>query len=146
MHNQPARTQSTTSCLESSSYYCQVREPPQGLFCLSGGHNTVSAFTVPGLHGSCLCRHAPGTLMERQGKGMDLFHAGMSIVMTDVEGSTSLWEWNSRIMNSALALHDYTLRSLLPKYFGYEVSRLPFVYVNLRNKSMFWCLPFDRCA
>ncbi|KAL3142345.1 hypothetical protein ABBQ38_002682 [Trebouxia sp. C0009 RCD-2024] len=68
------------------------------------------------------CRHAPGTLMERQGKGMDLFHAGMSIVMTDVEGSTSLWEWNSRIMNSALALHDYTLRSLLPKYFGYEVT------------------------
>ena len=60
--------------------------------------------------------------MERQGKGMDLFHAGMSIVMTDVEASTSLWEWNSRIMNAALALHDYTLRSLLPKYFGYEVS------------------------
>ncbi|KAL0023908.1 hypothetical protein WJX79_009620 [Trebouxia sp. C0005] len=67
-------------------------------------------------------RHAPGTLMERQGKGMDLFHSGMSIVMTDVEGSTGLWEWNSRIMNSALALHDHTLRSLLPKYFGYEVT------------------------
>ena len=62
--------------------------------------------------------------MERQGKGMDLFHAGMSLVMTDVEGSTSLWEWNSHIMNSALSLHDYTLRSLLPKYFGYEVSIL----------------------
>ncbi len=62
--------------------------------------------------------------MERQGKGMDLFHSGMSIVMTDVEGSTGLWEWNSRIMNSALALHDHTLRSLLPKYFGYEVSGL----------------------
>ena len=60
--------------------------------------------------------------MERQGKGMDLFRSGMSIVMTDVEGSTGLWEWNSRIMNSALALHDHTLRSLLPKYFGYEVS------------------------
>ena len=70
-------------------------------------------------------RHAPGTLMERQGKGMDLFHSGMSIVMTDVEGSTGLWEWNSRIMNSALALHDHTLRSLLPKYFGYEVSGPP---------------------
>lgn len=70
----------------------------------------------------CTHRHAPGTLMERLGKGMDLFHSGMSIVMTDVEGSTGLWEWNSRIMNSALALHDHTLRSLLPKYFGYEVS------------------------
>ena len=68
-----------------------------------------------------LCRHPPGTLMEKHGKGMDLFHSSMSIVMTDVEGSTALWEWNSRIMNSALALHDHTLRSLLPKYFGYEV-------------------------
>ncbi|KAL0029412.1 hypothetical protein WJX77_005563 [Trebouxia sp. C0004] len=67
-------------------------------------------------------RHAPGTLMERQGKGLDLFHSGMSIVMTDVEGSTGLWEWNSHIMNSALALHDHTLRSMLPKYFGYEVT------------------------
>lgn len=63
--------------------------------------------------------------MERQGKGMGLFHSGMSIVMTDVEGSTALWEWNGRVMNSALALHDHTLRSLLPKYYGYEVSRLP---------------------
>ena len=72
-----------------------------------------------------VCRHAPGTLMERQGKGMDLFRAGISIVMTDVEASTSLWEWNSRTMNAALALHDHTLRSLLPKYFGYEVSARP---------------------
>ena len=62
--------------------------------------------------------------MERQGKGMELFHSGISIVMTDVEGSTGLWEWNGSIMNSALALHDHTLRSLLPKYFGYEVSPL----------------------
>ena len=61
--------------------------------------------------------------MERQGMGMEVFHQGMSIAMTDVEGSTALWEWNSRIMNAALALHDHTLRSLLPKYFGYEVSQ-----------------------
>ena len=62
--------------------------------------------------------------MERQGRGMELFHSGISIVMTDVEGSTGLWEWNGGIMNSALALHDHTLRSLLPKYFGYEVGPL----------------------
>ena len=78
--------------------------------------------------------------MERQGKGMDLFHAGISIVMTDVESSTSLWEWNSRIMNSALALHDYTLRSLLPKYFGYEVTDLP-TYLTVPNfRPMLGCL------
>ncbi len=66
--------------------------------------------------------------MERQGKGLDVFCSGMSIVMTDVEGSTALWEWNSRVMSPALALHDHTLRSLLPKYFGYEVSPSALTY------------------
>ena len=60
--------------------------------------------------------------MDRTGKGMEVFRDGMTLVMTDVEGSTALWEWNSRVMNSALALHDHTLRSLLPKHYGYEVT------------------------
>ena len=77
-----------------------------------------------------LHRHAPGTLMERHTKGMEVFQNGMSIVMTDVEGSTALWEWNSRIMNLALALHDHTLRSLLPKYFGYEVMIILIIKVH----------------
>ena len=73
--------------------------------------------------------------MERQGKGMELFHSGISIVMTDVEGSTGLWEWNGSIMNSALALHDHTLRSLLPKYFGYEVSPLQLLVAHAHGVS-----------
>jgi hypothetical protein len=59
--------------------------------------------------------------MGTTGKGMDLFQSDMSLVMTDVEGSTALWEWNSYIMNIALGLHDHTLRALLPQFFGYEV-------------------------
>jgi len=59
--------------------------------------------------------------MGSTGKGMDLFQSDMSLVMTDVEGSTALWEWNSYIMNIALGLHDHTLRALLPQCFGYEV-------------------------
>jgi hypothetical protein len=39
--------------------------------------------------------------MGSTGKGMDLFQSDMSLVMTDVEGSTALWEWNSYIMNTA---------------------------------------------
>ncbi|DBB13208.1 TPA: hypothetical protein ACH3X3_004956 [Trebouxia sp. C0006] len=66
-------------------------------------------------------RHPPGTLMGSTGKGMELFQSDMSLVMTDVEGSTGLWEWNSHIMNIALGLHDHTLRALLPQFFGYEV-------------------------
>ncbi len=59
--------------------------------------------------------------MGSTGKGMELFQSDMSLVMTDVEGSTALWEWNSYIMNIALGLHDHTLRALLPQFFGYEV-------------------------
>ena len=70
--------------------------------------------------------------MDRQVKGTEVFQSGMSLVMTDVEGSTSLWEWNSRVMNSALGLHDHTLRSLLPNYFGYEVHATISSHVLLR--------------
>ena len=55
-------------------------------------------------------------------RGSDVFQSDMCLVMTDVEGSTALWEWNGHVMNVALGLHDYTLRSLLPKHFGNEAS------------------------
>eukprot|EP00899_Mesostigma_viride_P028397 jgi/Mesvir1/8742/Mv02665-RA.1 len=41
-------------------------------------------------------------------------------VVTDIEGSTSLWEWNPEVMKRSLAIHHRVLRSLLPKYHGYE--------------------------
>ena len=59
--------------------------------------------------------------MGSTGKGMELFQSDMSLVMTDVEGSTALWEWNSCIMNIALGMHDHTLRAVMPQFFGYEV-------------------------
>eukprot|EP00899_Mesostigma_viride_P004452 jgi/Mesvir1/14007/Mv02855-RA.1 len=44
----------------------------------------------------------------------------MAAIVTDIEGSTSLWEWNPSIMNKALVTHHKVLRALLPKYYGYE--------------------------
>eukprot|EP00899_Mesostigma_viride_P017153 jgi/Mesvir1/25439/Mv01714-RA.5 len=44
----------------------------------------------------------------------------IAAVVTDVEGSTSLWEWNPDVMNVALAIHHKVIRTLLPKYHGYE--------------------------
>eukprot|EP00899_Mesostigma_viride_P019480 jgi/Mesvir1/27533/Mv07292-RA.2 len=44
----------------------------------------------------------------------------IATVVTDIEGSTSLWEWNPAVMNQALVIHHIVLRSLLPKYYGYE--------------------------
>eukprot|EP00899_Mesostigma_viride_P017695 jgi/Mesvir1/25927/Mv25943-RA.2 len=44
----------------------------------------------------------------------------VTCVITDIEGSTSLWEWNPTVMRQALAIHHNVLRALLPKYYGYE--------------------------
>eukprot|EP00899_Mesostigma_viride_P013259 jgi/Mesvir1/21934/Mv16716-RA.2 len=44
----------------------------------------------------------------------------ITAVITDIEGSTELWEWNPEVMKKALAIHHAVLRALLPKYYGYE--------------------------
>lgn len=45
-----------------------------------------------------------------------------TMVFTDVQGSTSLWEANPRAMELALRLHDATIRQVLAKHSGYEVT------------------------
>eukprot|EP00931_Biecheleriopsis_adriatica_P062113 TRINITY_DN373_c0_g1_i11.p1 TRINITY_DN373_c0_g1~~TRINITY_DN373_c0_g1_i11.p1 ORF type:complete len:1076 (-),score=233.82 TRINITY_DN373_c0_g1_i11:43-3270(-) len=45
-----------------------------------------------------------------------------TMVFTDVQGSTSLWETNPRAMEQALRLHDATIRQVLAKHSGYEVT------------------------
>ena len=61
--------------------------------------------------------------MQRQGKGMDLFHSGVTLVTSDIDGLAVLQEClPERALNSTLGLHASNLRLLLPKYFGYEVS------------------------
>ncbi len=40
---------------------------------------------------------------------------------TDVEGSTALWEWNPTAMDSAIDLHNRTLRDLLFEFGGHEI-------------------------
>ncbi|KAK9811314.1 hypothetical protein WJX72_001645 [[Myrmecia] bisecta] len=46
----------------------------------------------------------------------------ITLVHTDVEGSTALWEWDHRCMAQALNAHDNILRGLLRQYCGYEVT------------------------
>eukprot|EP00899_Mesostigma_viride_P002345 jgi/Mesvir1/12110/Mv00375-RA.1 len=44
----------------------------------------------------------------------------IAAVVTDIEGSTSLWEWNPEVMKRALQIHHHVLRTLLPRFHGYE--------------------------
>ena len=53
---------------------------------------------------------------------MDLFHSGVTLVKSTIEGRAALMADNRASMINALVIHDHALRSLLPKYCGYEVS------------------------
>mmetsp|Transcript_44831 Transcript_44831/g.116064 ORF Transcript_44831/g.116064 Transcript_44831/m.116064 type:complete len:826 (+) Transcript_44831:60-2537(+) len=46
----------------------------------------------------------------------------VTMVFTDVQGSTILWEAEPEAMHEALQLHDAVLRSLLAKHHGYEIT------------------------
>ncbi|CAB9497520.1 Receptor-type adenylate cyclase [Seminavis robusta] len=55
------------------------------------------------------CSHAP-----KSGKA--------AIVLTDVEGSTALWEADPNAMRKALEVHDKIVRQICCEYFGYEID------------------------
>ena len=42
----------------------------------------------------------------------------VTLVLTDVEGSTELWEWNPDAMMEAQKMHDAILRSRLRHFHG----------------------------
>ena len=46
----------------------------------------------------------------------------VSLVSTDVEGSTELWEWDRDAMDAATKIHDRVMRSKLSLFHGYEVN------------------------
>lgn len=46
----------------------------------------------------------------------------VTLVCTDVEGSTEMWEWNNKAMMEAISLHDRVMRMHLAKFQGYEVA------------------------
>ena len=45
-----------------------------------------------------------------------------TLVATDVECSTALWEWNHVLMDQAIEIHDRVMRATLSKFGGYEIS------------------------
>jgi class 3 adenylate cyclase len=68
-------------------------------------------------------KYCPGDLPPRIAE-LVTGHAApyVTMVMTDVQGSTRLWEWDSNAMASAITMHDTLMRKLLRRYSGYEVS------------------------
>eukprot|EP00727_Mastigamoeba_balamuthi_P005677 m51a1_g1729 putative serine threonine kinase (1689) ;mRNA; f:135134-146420 len=46
----------------------------------------------------------------------------ISLVFTDIKGSSSLWEWNASLMRSSLKLHNDILKESLVRHRGYQVK------------------------
>eukprot|EP00892_Ulva_mutabilis_P007895 jgi/Ulvmu1/5478/UM023_0014.1 len=70
--------------------------------------------------------HSPGWLVHDKNKlnvrdRSDPLRSEVTLVCTDVEGSTAMWEWNSAVMQEAIFIHDKVLRKLIPVYCGAEV-------------------------
>jgi class 3 adenylate cyclase len=43
-------------------------------------------------------------------------------VVTDVEGSTQLWEWDAEVMGEAVELHNSVIRGIMEEHGGHEVG------------------------
>ena len=56
-------------------------------------------------------------------RSLGLTPGEITLVITDLQGSTELWEWNPQVMDVANALHAQLARRLLKKYCGYEVMQ-----------------------
>ena len=84
--------------------------------CLIDSNSTLAAKTIA--HLVALAQNVKARLVCAMcaGEGQP-----MSLVVTDVEGSTELWEWNHNVMMQGQALHDQIMRKHLRKFHGYEV-------------------------
>jgi hypothetical protein len=73
----------------------------------------------------------------------------VTFVVTDVAGSTELWEWNAEVMDLALQLHDATLRTLLFQHKGHEVTTEGDSFTVVFHDAMdalHWCLHVQKAS
>ena len=64
-------------------------------------------------------------------------------MITDVEGSTAVWEWDPELMNAALSLHDKLIRALIDKYHGMEVTTEGDAFIIAFHEpqdAVMWCM------
>eukprot|EP00798_Chlamydomonas_sp_ICE-L_P011056 gene11056-18662_t len=79
---------------------------------------------------------------KKKPPGLGKKTAMVTLVITDVESSTELWEWDPPglgVMSEALAIHDRALRHTLAAHYGYEGD----AFINAFHEpldAVAWCL------
>eukprot|EP00727_Mastigamoeba_balamuthi_P005252 m51a1_g14725 putative serine threonine protein (908) ;mRNA; f:200567-207640 len=61
-------------------------------------------------------------IMRDEAIGVNAPRGSIALVFTDIEGSTSLWEWNAAVMKASLRLHNEIIRKCFREHRGYEVK------------------------
>eukprot|EP00775_Hariotina_reticulata_P002698 gene2698-2998_t len=67
----------------------------------------------------------------------------VTLVLTDVQGSTELWEWDQQLASEAFKIHDRILRQYMTHFFGYEVSTEGDAFLVAFHEpfdAVAWCL------
>mmetsp|Transcript_12660 Transcript_12660/g.17448 ORF Transcript_12660/g.17448 Transcript_12660/m.17448 type:complete len:624 (-) Transcript_12660:298-2169(-) len=64
----------------------------------------------------------PATLRRQMAKGMQAPEGNVTVVFTDLQGSTTLWESNPPAMKAAVDLHDKIMRRCYMEHSGYEIT------------------------
>lgn len=86
----------------------------------------VASLVMFGLCFGLLLFRKSGTYLkmkeERKKKKLPLAAGEATYCVTDIEGSTTLWEWNADAMDRALKIHHKVCRSLTTRYFGFEIA------------------------
>eukprot|EP00899_Mesostigma_viride_P020182 jgi/Mesvir1/28165/Mv04727-RA.3 len=90
---------------------------------MGGGLLLVSAVTL-GSYFWCTRRVTAGQerrkLLKAKRRRPPQLNERLTVVLTDIEDSTRLWEWDPSVMDRSLQIHHKVLRELLGKHYGYE--------------------------
>eukprot|EP00957_Ditylum_brightwellii_P166135 12648461-Ditylum_brightwellii.AAC.1 len=64
----------------------------------------------------------PETFRRHLARGMQAPEGDVTIVFTDLQGSTTLWETHPPAMKAAVDLHDKIIRRCYGEHSGYEIT------------------------
>ena len=80
-------------------------------------------------------RNPPGIISD----GNDRVLREVTLVITDVEGSTELWEWDYGLMTIAQEMHDSIMRDLISRYVCFVFVVLLLFVLFVVAVFVVWC-------
>ncbi|CAB9520914.1 Adenylate cyclase [Seminavis robusta] len=118
------RSTARLSCSDTICRSCAVRRVPDSDEASSIAKTLREESELLAMENQSLCQRI-SELEEQQETDGNYYRAPptagiVTIVSTDIQGSTALWEADERAMLQALRLHDQIMRKTMAEHYGYE--------------------------